>query len=230
MTLEYEEVLFPNGGLLHYGTILSTERCTSELLEDVSLTVDLNSSKGLSSLSITGRYRASAPSVTVRVRGKAGKAEREFIYHFDLDQTSGHHFVPRLWATRRIRQLLDRVRVEGESDALVEEIRTTGLGYGLGHAVYYVRHYSQFDGAASQTNMDLYGNLAELNQLSGETTVQARVQNQSYQQAEQASMATGANVIDIGQNSLVQAASQNPDLSLLQEVNLPGHRAGHPGS
>ncbi len=171
-----------------------------------------------SSLSITGRYRASAPSVTVRVRGKARKVEREFIYHFDLDQTSGHNFVPRLWATRRIGQLLDQGRVEGESDALVEEIRTTGLGYGLVTPYTTFVITPQLDGAASQTNMDLYNNLAELNQLSGETTVQARVQNQSYQQAEQASMATGANVIDIGQNSLVQVASQNLDLSLLQGV------------
>ena len=169
-----------------------------------------------SSLLLAGRYRATAETVMVRVRGRAGEDVREFEYSFDLANSGEHDFVPRLWATRRVGELLDRVRVEGESAALVEEIRGLGLGYGLVTPYTTVVIQAQADGAASASNMSLYGNQAELNQAWGQVTVQARVQNQLYQQADQAALASGANVLNNGSNSLAQVASQNVDLALLQ--------------
>jgi Ca-activated chloride channel family protein len=169
-----------------------------------------------SSLLLTGRYRATAPTVTVRVRGQAGEEEKEYVYHFDLEQDGNHDFVPRLWATRRVGALLDRVRVEGESKTLVEEIQQLGLSYGLVTPYTTFIIETQADGAASAANMALYANQAELNQAWGQTTVQARVQNQLYQQAAQANLASGANVINNGQHSLAQVASQSVDLSLLR--------------
>jgi Ca-activated chloride channel family protein len=170
-----------------------------------------------SSLLLTGRYRATANTVTVRVRGQAGEETRQYVYHFDLAQTGGHDFVPRLWATRRVGELLDQVRVDGESQALVDEIRELGLGYGLitPYTTFIIE--AQTKGAASAANMALYGNQTELNRASGQTTIQARVQNQAYQQATQANQASGANVLNYDQRSLAQVASQNVDLSLLQE-------------
>jgi Ca-activated chloride channel family protein len=170
-----------------------------------------------SSLLLSGRYRATRPSVTLRVRGQAAGIEREYIYHFDLDRTGEHDFVPRLWATRRVGELLDRVRVEGENPALVDEIRELGLSYGLVTPYTTFVIQAQADGAASAANMALYANQAELNQAWGQVTVQARVQNQLYQQADQASLANGANVVNYGGHNLAQVANQNVDLSLLQE-------------
>jgi Ca-activated chloride channel family protein len=176
-----------------------------------------------SSLLLTGRYRATASAVTVRVRGQAAGKERVYRYHFNLDQTGGHDFVPRLWATRRVGELLDVVRVEGESAALVNEIRELGLVYGLVTPYTTFVIQPQADGAASAANMALYANQGELNQAWGQTTVQARVQNQMYQQAAQAGLASGANVVNYGQHNLAQVADQNVDLSLLQEQkNLAG--------
>ncbi|MHC4260220.1 MAG: hypothetical protein ACYSTF_07420 [Planctomycetota bacterium] len=172
-----------------------------------------------SSLLLSGRYRATASTATVRVRGRAGGQEREYTYRFNLNQSSDQDFVPRLWATRQVGQLLDQVRVEGESAALVAEIRALGLGYGLvtPYTTYVIE--TQTDGAASAANMDLYSNRVELNRVSGATTVQARVQNQRYQQADQANLATGANIINNGQRSVAQVTNQNVDLSLLQAQN-----------
>jgi hypothetical protein len=51
---------------------------------------------------------------------------------------------------------------------------------------------------------------------SGQTTIRARVQNQLYQQTDQASLATGANIVNASQRSLAQVSNQNIDLSLLQ--------------
>jgi Ca-activated chloride channel family protein len=169
-----------------------------------------------SSLLVTGRYRAQGSEVTVRVRGRAGERIREYIYTFDLEESGGQDFVPRLWATRRVGELLDRVRVEGESAALIEEIRALGLGYGIVTPYTTFVVAAQADGAASVENMSLYDRGGELNQAFGEVTIQARVQNQAYQGAAQANLATGANVVHQGQRSLAQIASQSIDLTLLQ--------------
>jgi Ca-activated chloride channel family protein len=174
-----------------------------------------------SSLLLTGRHQATGPIVTVRVRGQAAGEEREYLYHFDLDQTGEYDFVPRLWATRRVGELLDRVRTEGESRLLVDEVQELGLSYGLVTPYTTFVIQSQADGPASAANMALYGNLAELNQAWGQTTVQARVQNQLYQQAAQASLAGGANVANYGRHNLAQVADQNIDLSLLQTAPKP---------
>jgi Ca-activated chloride channel family protein len=175
-----------------------------------------------SSLLLTGRYQATKRTVAVRVRGRAGGERREYVYRFDLDQISDRDFVPRLWATRRVGELLDRVRVEGESPALADEIRELGLGYGLVTPYTNFVIEGQADGPASAANMDLYQK-GDLNQAWGQTTIQARVQNQAYQQTSQADLAIGANVVNNGQRSLAQVSSQNVDLSLLQgQENLDG--------
>ncbi len=173
-----------------------------------------------SSLLLAGRYRAKGDTATVRIRGRAGKERREYAYTFDLKQAGGRDFVPRLWATRRVGALLDQVRVEGETQALVDEIRELGLSYGLVTPYTTFVIEGQAEGAASADNMALYGS-AELNQAWGRTTVQARVQNQAYQQAAQANLASGANVLNKGQRSLAQVGSQNVDLSLLQGQKAP---------
>jgi Ca-activated chloride channel family protein len=181
-----------------------------------------------SNLLLTGRYQATAAAVgadtavTVRVRGQAGAQRQEYVYHFDLTQSGDHDFVPRLWATRQIGRLLDRVRVEGESAALIEEIRGLGLGYGLVTPYTAFVIQTQLEGAASAENMALYGNLPDLGRGSGQTTIQARVQNQMYQQTDQAGLATGANIVNTNRRSLAQVANQTIDLALLREQQAVG--------
>ncbi len=174
-----------------------------------------------SSLLLAGRYQTTEQIVTATVRGRAGSQAREYVYRFDLSQAGGHDFVPRLWATRRVGALLDRVRVEGESEAVVAEIRELGLSYGLVTPYTTFVIDGQAAGAASTANMDLY-NRSGLNDSSGQITVQARVQNQAYQQADQANLANGANVVNWGRHSLAQVGTQNVDLELLQGRTIDG--------
>jgi len=185
-----------------------------------------------SNLLLTGRYQATAAAmgtaaaagidttVTVRVRGQAGAQRQEYVYHFDLNQSGDHDFVPRLWGTRQVGQLLDQVRVEGESAALIEEIRALGLGYGLVTPYTAFVIEAQLEGAASAENMSLYSNLLDLGRGSGRTTIQARVQNQMYQATDQADLATGANIVNNNQRSLAQASNQTIDLTLLREQQV----------
>jgi len=65
--------------------------------------------------------------------------------------------------------------------------------------------------------MSLYSNLPDLGRGSGRTTIQARVQNQTYQATDQADLATDANVINTNQRNLAQVANQTIDLALLRE-------------
>lgn len=174
-----------------------------------------------SSLLLTGRYQASEQIITVTVRGRASGQVREYIYTFDLSQAGSHDFVPRLWATRRVGALLDRVRVEGESEALVADIRELGLSYGLVTPYTTFVIAGQAAGAASAANMELYSR-AGLNDASGQISIQARVQNQAYQEADQASLANGTNVANWGRHSLAQVGTQNVDLELLQGRTIDG--------
>ncbi|HSJ59025.1 MAG TPA: hypothetical protein VLC95_17690, partial [Anaerolineae bacterium] len=146
---------------------------------------------------------------------------REYIYHFDVEETGGQEFVARLWATRRAGALMDRVRVEGETEALVAEIRDLGMAYGIvtPYTTFVVE--GQAAGAASAQNMALYESF-ELNLASGRVAVEARVQNQAYQQATQADLATGANVRSYEGRNLAQLGSQQVDLSLLQGREIDG--------
>ncbi len=169
-----------------------------------------------SSVLLVGRYEATNEQVTVRVRGRAGAEPREYVYRFDLAATGNHDFAPRLWATRQVGALLDEVRVEGERTTLVKEIRELGLGYGIVTPYTTFVISAQTSGAASMENMALYDNQGELNRLFGRTTIQARVQNQSYQQTDRAGLATGANVINREQYSMAQVSRQYVDLSLVQ--------------
>ena len=169
-----------------------------------------------SSLLLAGRFQPTGNQVVVRIRGREADHERQYSYAFDLNQTGNHDFVPRLWATRRVGELLDRIRVEGETEAVKSEVRELGLQYGLVTPYTTFVIQAQTGGAASAENMALYANQAELNSAWGQTTVQARVQNQAYQMAEQAQLASGANVIQNGQYNLASLAGQAVDLKLLQ--------------
>jgi Ca-activated chloride channel family protein len=168
-----------------------------------------------SGLLLAGRYHATKGPVSVRVRGWASGEYHEYVYHFDLDRLPNRGFVPRLWATRHVGALLDQVRTQGWSQPLEDEIRELGLSYGV------VTPYTEFaidgqaTGAASTESMALYG-AAALNEASGRVTVEARLQNQAYQQAAQASLAQGANLITSGQYSLAEVGSHQVDLSLLK--------------
>jgi Ca-activated chloride channel homolog len=177
-----------------------------------------------SSLLLSGRYRLNGANRqgTLTVTGRAGEEMRTFVYTFNLAETGDHAFVPRLWATRQIGRLLDVVRTEGETEALIEEIRALGLTYGLVTPYTTFVIAAQIGGAASMENMVLYSDRGALNQAYGEITVQARVQNQMYQQAGQANLATGANVTQSGIQNLAQVNRQHIDLNLLREMAAPG--------
>jgi Ca-activated chloride channel family protein len=84
-----------------------------------------------SQLVLVGRYRGKGP-VSVVLTGKNGREEKRFVLEARaLIAGDPFHFLPRLWATRRIGYLIEEIRLQGSNQELADEIRRLGLKYGI---------------------------------------------------------------------------------------------------
>ena len=82
-----------------------------------------------SRLVLTGRY-AKPGRHTVRLRGKVGALEREYVYEAEFPSNrTAHDFVPKLWATRHVAGLLEEIRRNGEQQELLDEVRRLGVEF-----------------------------------------------------------------------------------------------------
>jgi Ca-activated chloride channel family protein len=84
-----------------------------------------------SQLVLLGKFTGKGP-VSVVLSGKVGKKEKKFVLEKQsLAKDVSFGFLPRLWATRRVGYLLEEIRLQGERDELVEEVKKLGLKYGI---------------------------------------------------------------------------------------------------
>jgi len=84
-----------------------------------------------SQLVLVGKYTGSGP-VTVTLAGNVGEKERTFVLKDQkLVKKDTYGFLPRLWATRRIGYLLEEIRLHGEKQELVDEVKKLGLKFGI---------------------------------------------------------------------------------------------------
>lgn len=84
-------------------------------------------------LTIVGRYRGSAEDVTVTLSGEVNGERQTFIYDgFNMRaRAGGEGFIARLWATRRIGELLNTIRLNGENAELIDSIISLSIRYGI---------------------------------------------------------------------------------------------------
>jgi Mg-chelatase subunit ChlD len=185
-----------------------------------------------SSLAVTGRYIGlQSDEVSIRLFGRLAGEPTSQVFRFSVDDEGENPFVPRLWATRRIGDLLDEVRVKGERTYLIEEIETLGLRYGIVTPYTIGIIQGQQSGVSSNATMMLYSQdldgdgVPDINKVSGEATVGARAQNLAYQQAMQSNQALGSNVSNNGDKSVAQVGYYALDLDLYitrgLDPNLP---------
>lgn len=80
---------------------------------------------------ITGRYRGAGRGPLVIEGRRNGRIERITVNAAFPRETASNDFIPVIWASRRIGELTRTIRLEGESAALVEQVRTLGLRYGI---------------------------------------------------------------------------------------------------
>lgn len=83
-------------------------------------------------LVVFGRYAPVAGAGTVTVGGRRGtqperyQAQATFARH-----APAHDYIPRLWASRKIGELTQQMRLHGPDKELIEEVRQTALRYGV---------------------------------------------------------------------------------------------------
>ena len=82
-------------------------------------------------LIVTGRYRKSAAPTAV-LTGKSGGRTVRMTWKLDFpDRSRRDEFVPRIWATRRVGQLLADIRRNGEDPELKDEVVELATEYGI---------------------------------------------------------------------------------------------------
>lgn len=84
-----------------------------------------------SQLLVLGRY-TNGGNVTLKLSGKQNKTEKQYLFttEFTSDDTS-NHFLPRLWASRKIAHLTDKVMLDGKNKDIVDEIVSLSKKYGI---------------------------------------------------------------------------------------------------
>lgn len=83
------------------------------------------------SVNIIGRYRGSGKS-SITIEGNINNKRHSYTYHVMFPgQEDSHEIVGVLWASRRIGFLLDQIRLNGESDELVEEVVHLSKKFGI---------------------------------------------------------------------------------------------------
>lgn len=106
---------------LDYGSIIA-EQTYPEPLPDIFAGTQLV---------LAGRYREGGPT-TITLSGDVNGETQTFVYEdITFVDNGGDEFIPRLWATRAIGDLLQRIRLEGESPELVESVVNLSIRYGI---------------------------------------------------------------------------------------------------
>jgi Ca-activated chloride channel homolog len=84
-------------------------------------------------LTIVGRYRDSGEGLTITLTGTLNGEQQTFVYSnlSFRDNAGGEPFIARLWATRRIGDLMNQIRLNGEDPELVQSIVNLSVRYGI---------------------------------------------------------------------------------------------------
>ncbi|MDX2161640.1 MAG: VIT domain-containing protein [bacterium] len=122
-------------------------------------------------LTVVGRYRDGADDVTVTLSGQVNGETQTFVYDGQDFRTraGGDSFIPRLWATRRIGDLLNTIRLNGENPEIVESIISLSLRYGI--ITPYTSFLIEEDDILSQTAREQAA--SELGRVAGDLAASA---------------------------------------------------------
>ena len=84
-------------------------------------------------LVVAGRY-TQAGAVTVRIQGKVNTEAASFEFPLNLQEPSvaqNHQFVERIWASRRIGEIIDEMDLNGPNRELIEELVMLSTRHGI---------------------------------------------------------------------------------------------------
>lgn len=140
-------------------------------------------------LVLAGRYRQ-AGRTAVRISGKVDGERKTYEFPVELtseDRGTAHDFVEKLWATRRVGDLIDQIDLQGRSRELVDELVALSTKYGI--LTPYTSfladetvplHAFRANGARAAIELE------QLDKVSGALGVNQRSAKSDYQLAERA--------------------------------------------
>jgi Ca-activated chloride channel family protein len=138
---------------------------------------------------VVGRYKRGGKGNVV-ITGKVGEKEQEFTFPTELVEKSNdgsNSFIEKLWAMRRVGQILDDIDLHGKNDELVKELVSLSLRHGI--LTPYTSFIADETGrarAAGAQAFDAADRLNSLHDVSGEFGVEQRRFKGEYQYAERA--------------------------------------------
>ncbi|MFO0953941.1 MAG: VIT domain-containing protein [Isosphaeraceae bacterium] len=152
-------------------------------------------------LVLAGRYTRSGRT-TVRVSGKVGGERRTLTFESELaspDSSSSYDFVEKLWATRRVGELIDQIDLHGQSKELVDELVALSTKYGLltPYTAFLADERVQLH-AWAENGARTRENLRELEVLSGSSGVDQRGMKQNLKFADRAAAPGGMTGMGMG--------------------------------
>lgn len=137
---------------------------------------------------IVGRYNK-AGKATIKINGSVNKENQTF--HFDVKfaergQGNEHRFVEKLWASRRIGEIIDQLDLNGQNEELVKELVELSVKHGI------MTPYTAFLADESQDAKVAIGgasnlgiarqNTRELEQLSGDFAFKQRAAKKDFKE------------------------------------------------
>lgn len=159
-------------------------------------------------LVLVGRYRQGSENATIRLTGTVDGREQTIVYANQsfTDRAGGEGFIARLWATRRIGDLLNRIRLSGENKELVDSVVSLSIRYGI------ITPYTSF--------------LIEEDDILSERGRAEAAENFADTAADLSGTSTGASAVDAAEaaRSLSQAGAPAP-AAPMSTMTAPGTMA-----
>ncbi|MCK5559087.1 MAG: VWA domain-containing protein, partial [Thermoplasmata archaeon] len=159
--------------------------------------------------------------VSALVDGTTSKGASSMDFEFEISESNEYSFIPRIWASRKIGMLLDKIRLEGETPELVEEVKELGMKYGI-VTPYTSMFIEEQDGGPTEgmesNNLDNDGDgVPDAWEKSGSTSNDQSGMNFAYQQSDRAYTTSGANIESYGNKLFVEFEGIYIELELLAD-------------
>ncbi len=188
-----------------------------------------------SEIVLVGKYTLSdsdEEDVKVKVQAMKGENIIELNYNFSLESDDTKSFIPRIWATRRIGELMDTIKIEGETDELVEEVKELGTKYGIVTPYTSFLIEEQQEGITygmSENLEDADGDgLSDALAPTGRASNKQSTANQLYLDSFHVSSTSGANIQQKGSKLFAALDDIQIDLKIIgnqSSINLDGKTA-----
>ncbi len=183
-----------------------------------------------SEIVLVGKYKAPNTNnghnghnnIKVNINGTRGVDKIELTYNFEVNGGERNNFIPRIWASRQIGILMDRIKLEGENDTLIKEIKDLGLKYGI--VTPYTSLLVQVQSSGITSNMtvnqqDTDGDgIADAWEKSGSQSNSQSNINAFYRMTNDYQATSGANIYSFGSKIFAEIDGVLIDLELLANV------------